>query len=123
MPIVQLDLVIREESEKVSPETLQMLTDELGAHFNSEKSGTWVKLGYTTVELYAENGGSLDSSVRPTLVEVLKYELPDEEQLSREADQLADIVARRLGRPKANTHVIYMPEGKGRVAFGGKLVT
>lgn len=123
MPIVQLDLVIRDESEKIEPEVLQKLVDELGAHFGSEKAGTWIKLGYINAEHYAENGVTLDSSVRPTLVEVLKYELPDERQLSQEAGQLADIVARNLGRPKENTHVLYAPQGKGRVAFGGKLVT
>ena len=123
MPIIKLDLVIRGDSEKVSAATLQSLANELGDHFGSGRGGTWVKLDYLDFDQYAENGGELDTTVRPTFVEVLMYELPGEAQLMADAERVAQIVARQLGRPMENTHVVYSPEGKGRIAFGGKLVT
>ena len=123
MPIVQLQLVIRDDSERIARETLQLLADELGAYFQSGTAGTWVRVDYIPFEQYAENRETLCDDARPTLVHVLKYKIPDQDRLALEAKALARIVANVLRRPERNTHIIYEPDGKGRVAFGGLLVT
>ncbi len=123
MPIVQLQLVIRDDSERVAHETLQLLADELGEHFQSGTAATWVKVDYIPFEQYAENRETLRDDARPTLVHVLKYKIPEQERLAQEAKELARIVANALLRPERHTHIIYEPDGNGRVAFGGLLVT
>ena len=123
MPIVQLQLVIRDDSERVAHETLQLLADELGEYFQSGTAATWIKVDYIPFEQYAENRETLCDDTKPTLVHVLKYRIPDEDRRALEAKALARIVANVLRRPERNTHIIYEPDGKGRVAFGGLLVT
>ena len=123
MPIVQIEVVIRGNSERVGRETLQDLADELGEYFQTDRAGTWVKVGYLPFEQYAENRAEPGGETKPTLVYVLKYRLPPQYQLAREAKDLARIVATRLQRPEENTHIIFEPDGLGRVAFGGELVT
>ena len=123
MPIVQLELVVRGDFERISGDVLQGLADELGEFFQTDRAGTWVKVGYLPFEQYAENRAQPGGETRPTLVHVLKYRLPPGEHLAREARDLARIVAKRLQRPEENTHIIFEPDGKGRVAFGGELVT
>jgi len=46
----------------------------------------------------------------------------DDDALAEEAQSVAGIVSARLSRPKENTHVLYLPPGMGRIAFGGRLV-
>ena len=122
MPIVRLKLVVQHDAERLGKDTLQTLADELGTYFDSEPSGTWVEVEYLPVEQYAENRRELPEDLRTTLVYVLKYDLPAEEEVAREAMDLARIVSKRLQRPRRNTHVFYEPPGKGRIAFGGRLV-
>ena len=122
MPIVRLKLFVRHDAERLGKDTLQTLADELGVYFESEPSGTWVEVEYLSVEQYAENRRELPADMRATFVYVLKYDLPAEEEVAREAMDLARLVSKRLQRPRRNTHVIYEPPGKGRIAFGGRLV-
>ena len=72
---------------------------------------------------YAENETQPDANIQPTFVEVLKRTLPEQEALAREAKQIAAKVAHVLSRPLENVHIVYLPPGEGRVAFGGKLLT
>ena len=122
MPIVRLKLVVQHDAERLGKDTLQTLADELGTYFDSEPSGTWVEVEYLPVEQYAENRRELPEDMRTTLVYVLKHDLPAEEEVAREAMDLARLVSKRLQRPRRNTHVFYEPPGKGRIAFGGRLV-
>jgi hypothetical protein len=39
-----------------------------------------------------------------------------------EASRLTEIIAQVCQRPQENVHIFYLPEGAGRVAFGGKLL-
>ena len=123
MPIIRLELVIRGDSERVGRETLQDLADELGEYFQTDRASTWVKVDYVPFEQYAENQAELGRDVKPTLVYLLKYRIPPQDRLAQEAKDLARIVAKHLQRPEENTHLIFEPDGKGRVAFGGELVT
>jgi hypothetical protein len=102
---------------------LQLLADELGEYFQSGTAATWIRVDYIPFEQYAENQETLCDDARPTLVHVLKYKMPDQERLALEAKELARIVADLLRRHERDIHIIYEPDGKGRVAFGGLLVT
>jgi hypothetical protein len=53
---------------------------------------------------------------------VIKSKLDDEDDLHNETEQITNAIAGICGRPPSNVHIIYEPEGSGRVAFGGKLV-
>lgn len=122
MPIVTVQCVHDSESGSYPKETVQLLCDELGRLFGSEPGTTWVKMQYLANSHYAENAVELNGRTRPTFVEVLKRSLDEEEVLVKEAIDIAAMVGRILGRPGENVHVIYRPEGAGRVAFGGNLV-
>lgn len=70
---------------------------------------------------YAENKTVIDQYVRPTFVNVLRYELLNAAELRREMSEVAELVARTLDRPRDNVHVVDAPAGKGRIGFGGEL--
>lgn len=122
VPIVRVKLVVQHDAERLGRDTLQTLADEFGEFFDSEPSGTWVEVEYLPVEQYAENRRELSDAMNTTLVYVLKHHLPTEEDVAREAMDLARLVSKRLQRPRRNTHIFYEPPGKGRIAFGGRLV-
>ena len=122
MPIITVQYVDIGNRAELEDGVCQQLADALGAVLQSEPGGTWVKLNRIDESEYAENDTTLDSSVQPTLVEVLKRTPGDEESLASEAEVIADVVSSVMQRPRQNVHVIYLPQGAGRVAFGGKLV-
>lgn len=122
MPIVNVECLIENDTDRYDGDSVQALADALGDLFESEPGTTWVKMFYLSRDDYAENRATLDPEDRPVMVEVLKRSLPDQQALSGEADQIASIVADVLSRPRDNVHVIYLREGAGRVAFGGKLI-
>ena len=123
MPIVTIQIVISKSEKTYSSTQVEKLSDDLGVIFNSEPSGTWVKLEYLDRSHYSENEVRPDSSVQPTFVEVLKRSLPNQDALAAEAQLIAAKVAHVLSRPVDNVHVIYLPPSEGRVAFGGNLIT
>ncbi|MEM8534132.1 MAG: hypothetical protein AAGF95_25015 [Chloroflexota bacterium] len=122
MPIVTIKLVTRDEAEYSDKQQVQALADELGDLFGSGTGGTWVKVEFISMDMYAENRTEIAPSVQPTFVEVLKSELPSLDERKVEALQIAQVVAAGLHRPPENVHVLYLPPAKGRMAFGGKLL-
>lgn len=120
MPIIQIELVVEDDERPVKPATLQALADQLGLHFGTEQGGTWVSLGYTNRSNYCENG-SPDLTIRPAIVRILQYQRPPGDQLRAEAAELTGLIASQLNWPPENTHLIFEPDGQGRVAFGGLL--
>lgn len=131
MPIITLELIEDTNQQPLEATVIQALVNELGDLFDSQVGGTWIKLRYLPRTRYAENTGTgaesnaLNSTVRPTFVEVLKRDADtcdQKETRAQEAARIAAIVARHLDRPVNNTHVIYAPAGAGRVAFGGELI-
>jgi phenylpyruvate tautomerase PptA (4-oxalocrotonate tautomerase family) len=120
MPIVTVQIVVDSESQAPSADQLRTLADRLGEIFGSAKGETWVKAICIEHGHYAENA-VVDVSVRPVFVEVLKRHLPEHPLLVAEADRIATATAEVLSRPRANTHVYYLPAGAGRIAFGGQL--
>lgn len=123
MPIVTIQIVASKDEDMYSAKHVVKLSDQLGSIFESDPGTTWVKLEYLDNELYAENGIPKNADIQPTFVEILKRTLPDQAHLATEAEIVATKVAHVLNRPLENVHIIYLPPGEGRVAFGGKLLT
>ncbi|MDE0225528.1 MAG: hypothetical protein OXP28_10370 [Gammaproteobacteria bacterium] len=123
MPIVDIEVVTgTTDPEVVDKETLQLLADELGFLFGSDPGSTWVRLRSIDQDAYAENGGVPGSPVPPVFVSILRAELPERAALGREMSGVAEIVARMLDRPRDNVHVLYAPDARGRIGFGGTLL-
>ena len=123
MPIVDIEVVTgMAEPEAVDRETLQLLADELGSIFGSDPGETWVRLRSMDQDAYAENLAGNESNVRPVFVQILRAELPDRAALRREMAGIVEIVARMLNRRRENVHVLYAPDAKGRIGFGGTLL-
>ena len=121
MPIVDIEIVLKPD-EAIADEVVSELADRLGEIFGSPKTGTWVKVHQIAAHYYAENEGK-EPEVYPIFVSVLKSRLPGPEEMQKEVDAITATVAQLCNRPSRFVHVIYQPEGKGRVAFGGKVVT
>jgi phenylpyruvate tautomerase PptA (4-oxalocrotonate tautomerase family) len=120
MPIVEVEIVLKTD-ETIPNKMVSELADQLGEIFGSPKNGTWVKVYGIAERLYAENGGKQED-VNPVFVSVLKASLPASEEIQSEIDAIVEAVAKICKRDSAFVHVIYWPAGKGRVAFGGKIV-
>ena len=126
MPIVTIETLsdspISDEDALPTPVQLQSLADSLGALFGSHPSGTWVRARQQQRAYYAENMMEVSASLRPVIVEILKANLGTEKERAIEAAAVCALVAQTLDRDIQNVHVIYQPEARGRVAFGGQLV-
>ena len=120
MPIVDIEIVLR-ANEAIRDDMVSELADELGEIFHSSPGETWIKVHLLSADRYAENGGTPDG-VYPIFVTVMKSKLSPFEETQQEVAKITGAVAQICGRPWDNVHVIYQPEGRGRVAFGGNIV-
>ncbi len=120
MPIVEVEVILR-PAETLRDELAQELADALGEALNTASGTTWVKVDGRTHNRYAESGG-MTADTFPVFVTILKSSLPALEARTAEAERVTACVSRICERPSENVHIIYLPEGKGRVAFGGDLV-
>ena len=121
MPIVDVEIVLR-PGEAIRKEIASDLANELGEVFQTQPSQTWVKVHAMPADRYAENGGTRDG-IYPIFVSIIKSKLPTSEEMQEEVEKITGAVAQICGRSSENVHVIYQPEGRGRVAFGGKIVS
>lgn len=121
MPIIDIEIVLKPD-ETIPKKMVPELADQLGEIFGSSKNGTWIKVHGISSIHYAENGGK-EEGVYPIFVSVLKSRLPNPEEMQKEVVAITSAVAQVCKRPSSLVHVIYLPEGKGRVAFGGKIVS
>ena len=119
MPIVDVKIVAP-VGTTVPEATASMLAQVLGAVFQAPEGRVWVRLEQLAEHLYAQNGPA--DGVCPVFVTVLHADLPPREALAAQALALARAVAGCLGRQAEHVHVEYSPPGRGRVAFGGKLM-
>ena len=120
MPILDVEIVVA-DTERLDKDLPQRLADAAGEIFATPAGRTWVRVRKLPLRDYAENGG-VPAEVRPVFVAVLKAEHPSREGLRKEITALTEAVARICDRPPENVHVLYRPEGIGRIAFGGELV-
>ena len=121
MPIVHVEIVVQ-PGETLPARLAARLADALGAYWASPPQGTWVKVTLLDARLYAENGGGPLPRVAPVFVTTLKAHLPVQEQLRAEVSAVAQIVAACCERPLEHVHVLVLPPGAGRIAFGGELM-
>ncbi len=121
MPILDVEIVLKPE-ETIGREAAMELASRAAEVFGAPPRSTWVKLQTIAADRYAENGGDWPQDVYPVFVTVLKARLPAAEQMRREVAALTPAIAQVCARPAENVHIIYAPEGAGRVAFGGELI-
>lgn len=121
MPILDVEIITR-PGESVDPHLAGELAQRAGAIFGSPPGSTWVKVHPLASEQYAENDDGPRGDVYPVFVSVLKAKRPSPAALQKEVEQLTTAVAQACQRPPENVHIIYLPEGSGRIAFGGKVI-
>jgi phenylpyruvate tautomerase PptA (4-oxalocrotonate tautomerase family) len=122
MPILEVIIVLKED-ESLPPGLAAELADAAAAVFDSGPGQTWVRLESVGAAEYAENGGGPPAGVSPVFIRVLKAQLTDREQMRREAERLTAAIAAAVRRPIEHVHLVYEPPGRGRVSFGGRLLT
>ena len=81
-----------------------------------------MKLHTLSYEFYAEDGSPATDRAWPVFVSVLKARIPEPAALEREVIHLTTEIARVCRRPRESIHILYQPEGAGRMAFGGRIV-
>jgi phenylpyruvate tautomerase PptA (4-oxalocrotonate tautomerase family) len=119
MPIVDVQVVV--EAGKAAPEgAAKALANTLAQVLQTEPGRVWVRLEQLAAENYAENGEG--ERVLPVFVKVLHADLPPTAALAAQALAMAQAVAACLSRNSGQVHIEYAPPGRGRVAFGGKLL-
>src|SRR5262245_23141957 len=118
MPIVDVEIVLRPD-ETIRKEMVSELANELGDIFRSQPGGTWIKVHELPAEQYAENDRT-QAGIYPIFVSVIKSKVGTADKMQKEVEQITGAVAQICGRSSENVHLIYQPEGKGRLAFGGK---
>jgi phenylpyruvate tautomerase PptA (4-oxalocrotonate tautomerase family) len=119
MPILEIEIVLQPGEVLVS-DLAQIAADRLGEVFGSPPGNTWVRLRFLPAGQYAENGDA--PGVYPVFVTVLKAQLPEPQALQQELSELTRLLAEVFTRPEENVHILYLPPGAGRVAFGGRLM-
>ncbi|MCF7688791.1 MAG: hypothetical protein K9M98_08510 [Cephaloticoccus sp.] len=120
MPLLEIEII----GKPTVPQNglARKLADAIAEVFDSKPAQTWVRLRYLPVENYAENETDKPLGAKAVFVSILKYELPAASVLKKEARQLSIAVGKICGRSPKHIHIIYAPEGRGRIAFGGNLV-
>ena len=121
MPIVDVRPVVS-ASRKLPDDAAQMLADSISRVLNAKTGTVWVRMTELPSGSYAENEATVEDNDLPVFVQVLHADWPEEDAILQEAEALAAAVAASLGRKVERVHIEYAPPGRGRVAFGGKLV-
>jgi phenylpyruvate tautomerase PptA (4-oxalocrotonate tautomerase family) len=121
VPILDIEIVLRPE-EILDRNLAGDLADSAGEIFGSPPGHTWVKVRTIPRADYAENSESALEDVSPVFASVLKAELPDPDAMAGEVASLTTAIARVCRRPEGNVHILYLPAGAGRVAFGGRII-
>ena len=121
MPIVDIEIVLR-AGENLRSSLAGALADALGEIFAAPPRTTWVRLRSLPADDFAENGGRLSADGPPVFVSILKRKRPAPSELQPEVDRITAAVARICSRSPGHVHIIYEPDGAGRVAFGGRIV-
>ena len=119
MPIVDVRLVAP-DGTRFPEGAAKALAQALAIVFQAPEGRVWVRLEQLAAHLYAEN--SATEPPHPVFVTVLHADLPPQEVLAAQARAVSEAVAESLCCKAEQVHVEYSPPGRGRVAFGGKLL-
>ncbi len=119
MPIVTVEVV---QDSPISDHWALELAQAVGRALASRPGGTWVRLRRLPSARYAEDGPPGEHR-RPVFVSVLQARAPVGEARAVAAVEVAEAVAGVCDRPRHSVHVIFEPDGTGRVAFGGELLS
>jgi hypothetical protein len=119
MPIVDAQVVVSEGS-RLPTGTANSLAEALAGVFGAAPGRVWVRLAQLNDSEYAENG--TNEPVLPVFLKVLHADAPEPSALAVQASEVAHAVGACLGRGPELVHVEYAAPGRGRVAFGGKLL-
>ena len=119
MPVLDVE-VVGPVPDRVRSGLAQRIADAAGEALNAAHGGTWVKVRFLAEDSYAESGGAPEG-MRPVFVSVLLGTPPQGEARAEQVRLLTRAVAAACDRPAANTHVLYQPAAKGRIAFGEKM--
>lgn len=120
MPMIDVEMVVRDESEdRLMPEDVRDLANNLAGFLGSGPGDLWLRLRYLPESRYAENGQS--KSTYPVFVTILKAQIPGPETLADEMRGIAAAVGTNLDRPQEHVHVVYKPDALGRIGFEGEL--
>ena len=98
------------------------IAEGLARVFKAGPGCVWVRLRSIPAGSYAENGPAGTEALYPVFVTVIHADLPSPEALALESAAIADAVGHCLHRDAQQVHVEFAPAGRGRVAFGGKLL-
>lgn len=120
MPILSIEIV-QENHETIDSSWAQQIADAAGAVFGTEPGRTWVRLHRLDSTHYAEQGGNPQQTPRPVFVSVLQARTPELERKRVLASALASCIGDVCRRPTELVHVLWLPEGMNRIAFGGTL--
>ena len=121
MPILEVEVVV-EAGEQLADDLAGRLADAAARVMGSDSGHTWVRLRSLPETHYAENEGGPPDGVRPVFITILKRHLPEPDVTTEECRALTQTLSVILERPAENVHLLYLPGGAGRVAFGGRLV-
>jgi phenylpyruvate tautomerase PptA (4-oxalocrotonate tautomerase family) len=121
MPILDVQIVLRPGEE--SPAGLAAAIAEATASiFGAPPGNTWVLVKALPASAYAEDSSPPGEGIFPVFVSVLKARGGSTEKLREEALRLTQAIATTCQRPPENVHILYEPEGVGRISFGGHLM-
>lgn len=122
MPILEVTIVLK-EGELLPPDLAARIAGEASSVFSASPGGTWVRLLTLDPARYAEDHGGPPEGIAPVFVSVLKAEVQPHQELGAEVERLTSAVAAATGRSAANIHVVYEAPARGRISFGGRLLT
>ncbi len=121
MPVLKIQIV---GETLPNANVIREIADRAGEILHSAPGQTWVLMDRIAPKQYAENRVAAEDLPHPVFVSVLKYQAPsDAVQLQSEITALTSTIAALLDHHPENVHIIYEPDARGRLAFGGKLVT
>lgn len=120
MPILNIEIV-GAVAQELRSDLASRLADLAGEALGSRPQGTWIKLHFMPREHYAENAGGPDHGVLPVIVSLLQAQVPEGDALAEQIQLLTEAIAKGIGRPAENIHIIIEPAARGRIAFGGSL--
>jgi len=121
MPILDIEVVLAAK-QAIDPSWAQSIADIVGDVLGTESGRTWVRLRALAPSQYAEQGTEPPATPHPIFVSILQSHLPDLERKRQLAERLAHAIGRVCGRAHENVHILWLPEGVERVAFGGALL-